>query len=213
MSAGGVLLLGNCGAGIRSASRVIWFDDAGAQKWVTFPGAGFSDAAAGDSGGNVLVTAASDYVQGGRTPGDLVGRWIAPDGVLAGDWLMIVPGNTAPSVLQTVIGGGVAVMQNGKWVAVVPPPCAPKSPPDWLVSRPDRDFHVVRGGKAYAFTSRIVPQAGSGGPSVEVVAPTGRSCGRFDTKGTATIVGADGSVIANSDGCTRRVWPGLLGTR
>ena len=72
-------------------------------------------------------------------------------------------------------------------------------PPDWLVSRPDRDFRVVRGGKAYAFTSRIVPQAASGGPSVEVVAPSGLSCGTFDTKGTATTVGADGSVIANSD--------------
>ena len=212
MSAGGVLLLGNCGAGIRSAGRVVWFDDAGAQKWATFPGAGFADAAAGDSGGNVLVTAASNYVQGGRTPGDLVGRWIAPDGTLAGDWFVIVAGNIAPSVVQSVIGG-VAVMQNGKWVAVVPPLGTPKSPPDWLASRPDRDFRVVRGGKAYAFTARIVPQAASGGPSVEVVAPSGLSCGTFDTKGTSATVGADGSVIANSDSCTRRVWPGLLGAR
>jgi hypothetical protein len=101
-------------------------------------------------------------------------------------------------------------MQNGKWVAVVPALGAPSSPPDWLVSRPDHDFRIVRGGKAYAFTSRIVPPA-SGGPAVEVVAPSGLSCGSFDTKGTAATVGADGSVIANSDSCTRRVWPGLLG--
>ena len=187
-------------------------DDAGAQKWATFPGTAFADAAAGDSGGNVLVTAISDYVQPARTPGDLVGRWIAPSGVLAGDWFVIVPGNTAPSFLQPAIEGGVAVLQGGKWVAVVPPLGAPKAPPDWLVSRPDRDFRVVRGGKAYAFTSRIVSQA-SGGPSVEIVAPSGLSCGTFDTKGTAATVGADGSVIANSDGCARRVWPGLLGTR
>jgi hypothetical protein len=144
---------------------------------------------------------------------DVVGRWIAPDGTLAGDWFVIVPGNAAPSVLQPMIGGGVAVMQNGKWVAVVPPLGAPKPLPDWLASRPDHDLRVVRGGKAYAFTSRIVSQAASGGPSVEVVAPSGLSCGTFDPKGTAATVGADGSVIANSDGCTRRVWPGLLGTR
>jgi hypothetical protein len=108
-----------------------------------------------------------------------------------------------------LIGGGIAVMQNGKWVAVVPPLGAPNPPPDWLVSRPDSDFRVVRGGKAYAFTSRIVLPA-TGGSSVEVVAPSGLSCGTFDTKGTAATVGADGTVIANSDSCTRRIWPGLL---
>jgi hypothetical protein len=172
-----------------------------------------SEAAAGDSGGNVLVTAASDTVQGGSTPGDLVGRWIAPDGSLAGDWFLIVGRNTAPSGVQPMIGGGVAVMQNEKWVAVVPPLGVPTSPPDWLVSRPDRDFRVVRAGKAYASTSRIGPQAPSGGASVEILAPSGISCGTFDTKGTATTVGADGTVIANVDGCTRRVWPGLLGIR
>ena len=212
ISAAGVLLLGNCGAGIRSAGRVVWYDDAGAQKWSNSPGLAFPlDATAGDSGGNVLVTAASDAVRG-RTPGDLVGRWIAPDGSLSGDWFVIVTGNTTPSTLQPLIGGGVAVMQNGKWVAVVPALGAPRSPPDWLVSRPDHDFRIVRGGKAYAFTSRIVAPA-SGGPSVEVVAPSGLWCGTFDTKGSAATVGADGSVIANNDSCARRVWPRLLGAR
>jgi hypothetical protein len=141
----------------------------------------------------------------------LLGRWIAPDGSLPGDWFVLVAGNAAPPVLQSLIGGGVAVMQNGKWVAVAPALGAPRSPPDWLASRPDRDFRVVRGGKAVAFTSRLDPPAASGGPSVEVVAPSGLSCGTFDTKGIAATVGADGSVIANTDGCTRRVWPGLLG--
>ena len=149
----------------------------------------------------------------GRPAGDLLGRWIAPDGSLPGDWFVLVAGNAAPPILQSLIGGGVAVMQNGKWVAVVPPLGAPKSPPDWLASRPDHDFRVVRGRKAYAFTSRIVPRGASGGPSVEVVAPSGLSCGTFDTKSTAATVGADGTVIANSDECTRRVWPGLLGAR
>jgi hypothetical protein len=212
-SAAGVLVLGNCGAGIRSASRVIWFDDTGAQKWTTFPGAGSSGAAAGDSAGNVLVTADGDVVQGGPKQGDLVGRWIAADGSLSGDWFVLVSGNTTSTVLQPTIGGGIAVMQNGKWIAVVPSLGAPASPPDWLTSRPDRDFRAIRGGKAYAFTSRIVPPAGSGGASVEVVTPSGKSCGTFDTKGTAATVGADGTVIANADACSRRVWPALLGAR
>jgi len=33
---------------------------------------------------------------------------------LAGDWFVIVRGNPAPEVLQSPIGGGVAIMQNGK---------------------------------------------------------------------------------------------------
>ena len=215
-SAGGVLLMGYCGSGLRSASRVVWYDDAGSQKWSTSVGGSPAptppSAAAGDDGGNVLITIASDAVAG-RPAGDLLGRWIAPDGSLPGDWFVLVAGNAAPPILQSLIGGGVAVMQNGKWVAVVPPLGAPKSPPDWLASRPDHDFRVVRGRKAYAFTSRIVPRGASGGPSVEVVAPSGLSCGTFDTKSTAATVGADGTVIANSDECTRRVWPGLLGAR
>lgn len=208
--------MGYCGSGLRSASRVVWYDDAGSQKWSTSVGGSPAptppSAAAGDDGGNVLITIASDAVAG-RPAGDLLGRWIAPDGSLPGDWFVLVAGNAAPPILQSLIGGGVAVMQNGKWVAVVPPLGAPKSPPDWLASRPDHDFRVVRGRKAYAFTSRIVPRGASGGPSVEVVAPSGLSCGTFDTKSTAATVGADGTVIANSDECTRRVWPGLLGAR
>jgi hypothetical protein len=215
-SAGGVLLIDQCGSGLRSGSGVVWYDDAGTKKWSISVGGSPApsppSAAAGDAGGNVLITISSDQVSG-RTAGDLLGRWIAPDGSLSGDWFVLVAGNSTTPVLQSLIGGGVAVMQDSKWVAVVPPLGAPKPPPDWLVSRPDRDFRFVRGGKAYAFTSRIVLPAAIGGPSVEVVAPSGLSCGTFDTKGTAATVGADGSVIANSDGCTRRVWPGLLGGR
>ena len=52
ISAAGVLLLGNCGAGIRSAGRVVWYDDAGAQKWSNSPGLAFPfDATAGWPGG------------------------------------------------------------------------------------------------------------------------------------------------------------------
>ena len=209
-SAGGVLVISYCGSGIRSASRVIWFDDTGAQRWSTFINAFPPDGATGDSAGNVLVTAASDAVMG-RAGGDLLARWMAPDGSFADDWFVIVRGNAAPAVLQSLIGGGVAVMQDGKWTAVVPPLAAAMAPPDWLASRADRDFRIIRGGKAYAFTFRIVNEPR--GSSVEVVAPSGLSCGAFDTNGYAATVGGDGTVIANIDACTRKVWPGLLGAR
>lgn len=209
-AAGGVLLIGFCGSGLRSVSRVVWYDDSGTQKWSNSvggsPAPSAPSAAAGDAGGNVLITIASDEVSG-RAKGDLLGRWIAPDGSLSGDWFVLVPGNATPPVLESLIGGGIAVMQSGKWVAVVPGLGAPRPPPDWLASRADHDVRIVRGGKAYAFTSLT----DSASASVEVVKPSGLSCGAFDAKGTATTVGADGTVIANTDSCTRRVWPGLLG--
>src|SRR5207237_934818 len=107
-SAGGVLLIGDCGSGLRSASRVVWYDDAGTLKWSTFMGGSpptTPSAAAGDAGGNVLITIASDAVSG-RAAGDLLGRWIAPDGSLSGDWFVLVAGNTTPPVLQSFIAGG-----------------------------------------------------------------------------------------------------------
>jgi hypothetical protein len=220
-SAGGVLMNERCGSGPTVGSRIVWYDDAGTQKWSTFISGSSGSAppepnsAAGDAGGSVLITTASDNVAG-RPAGDLLGRWIATDGSLSGDWFVIVAGNAAPPVLQSLIGGGVAVMQNGKWLAVVPPLGALQPAPDWLSSRPDQDFRIVRGRKAYAFTSQITapqPHGFSGGPLVEVVAPSGTSCGTFDTKGYAATVGGDGSVIANSDGCTRKVWLSLLGVR
>ena len=215
-SAGGAVLISFCGSGLRSSSRVVWYDDAGKANWSTFVDALPPSNAAGEVGGNVFITAASDSIPG-RTAGDLLGRWIGADGKLAGDWFVLVSGNNAAPVLQSLIGGGVAVMQNEKWIAVVPALGRPQAPPDWLTSRAGKDFRIVRGRKAYAFASRIIiapqPQGSNGGPMVEVVAPSGTSCATFDTKGTAATVGGDGSVIANTDSCTRRVWPGLLGAR
>ena len=211
-SAGGVLLTGTCGSGIRSASRVVWYDDAGAQKWLAWVDAFPVSSAMGDSAGNVLIAASSDAVPG-RPAGDLLGRWITPSGSVAGDWFVIVSGNAAPAVLHSKIDGGAAVMQDGKWVAVLPPLGIPQPPPEWLTSRRGQDFQIVRGRKAYAFTSLIVASGSPGGPSVEVVTPSGKSCGTFDTKGFAATVGADGTVVANTDNCTRKMWPGLLGQR
>jgi len=77
-----------------------------------------------------------------------------------------------------------------------------------LTSRPGLDPHIVRGGKAYAFT------ANGGGSEVEVTTPSGMSCGRFSVQGSNVSIEADGTVIGVSDnGCTRSVYPGLLGAR
>ena len=50
-------------------------------------------------------------------------------------------------------------------MAVLPPLGSPQPPPDWLAARSSRDFRIVRGRKAYAFTSRITapdPNGSSG---------------------------------------------------
>lgn len=89
------------------------------------------------------------------------------------------------------------------------PDSSPSAAPDWLASRAGLDLHIVRGRKAYAFT------ANGGGPEVEITTPSGMSCGRFSVQGSNVSIGADGTVIAvnGNGGCTRSVYPGLLGAR
>jgi hypothetical protein len=100
--------------------------------------------------------------------------------------------------------------------------------PAWLVARPGTQLHMARGGSAYA----VLPVGGqvpSCSQRLEVVAPTGASCGVVDFPIAAgscvtqpLAVGYDGTVIqqlpreleiqfgGRSASCTWRWWAGLL---
>jgi uncharacterized protein YodC (DUF2158 family) len=101
--------------------------------------------------------------------------------------------------------------------------------PDWLTARPDTRLHMARGGTAYA----MLPQPGATPPTcsqqIEVVAPSGKTCGTVTFTISATScrtksidVGYEGTVIqqlpsemeqqnaAGQTTCSWRFWPALL---
>lgn len=103
-------------------------------------------------------------------------------------------------------------------------------PPSWLSSRPAVAVHMARGGHAYAFFESVSRSVSPCAQRIEIVAPSGKSCGTAvfpigsaSCSITGTIdVGYDGTVIQalprelqrhNDDGtltCTWQSWPGFL---
>ena len=100
--------------------------------------------------------------------------------------------------------------------------------PDYLQSRPDTRLHMAHGGKAYAMLP--IPVQGDCTQRIEVLAPSGKSCGSAEfvlAAGSCTTsfidVGYDGTVVqqlpasmedhscpGNQCSCTWRWWPGFF---
>jgi hypothetical protein len=97
--------------------------------------------------------------------------------------------------------------------------------PDYLASRPDTRLHMAHGGKAYAMLP--VPAQGDCTQRIEVLAPSGKSCGSAAftiAPGSCTTnfidVGYDGTVVqqlpsskADAEGrfqCNWRFWPAVF---
>jgi hypothetical protein len=119
--------------------------------------------------------------------------------------------------------------QPAEWVGELDSGAAAVSPPpDWLTSRRDTKIHMAYGGRAYAFID-LPRSSTSCTQAIEVVAPSGKSCGKVDfaiqagTCNTSALdVGYDGTVVqllppeasaVGSDGkkqCTWRWWPALF---
>jgi hypothetical protein len=143
-----------------------------------------------------------------------------------------------------LIGGGLAVRRmdagtttsdderrTSQWLGVLASESnSMSSPPDWLASRPNTNMRLVMSGRAYAF-SPWAADAAVCDQSVEVVSPTGNSCGRqdFGVDGSACRtrelrLGLDGTVMqmlpadreqfvsgsAVVKTCTLRFWPAVL---
>jgi hypothetical protein len=118
----------------------------------------------------------------------------------------------------------------GQWVRAFPANARVSEPaPDWLARRPDTRLHIVREGRAYALLPAVAEDSPDCSQSIEVLAPSGTSCGsvRFQA-GTAACatrgisVGYDGTVVQQlpyalehcDEGehcsCTWRWWPAFL---
>lgn len=182
--------------------------------------------------GNTLVLTAEDAVT------DFRGQWVDHDGHAGPQFTGTADFGTDPFNVQLLlaprVGDGLFLGEgpprNG-WLAqfdsLAP---AVRSPPSWLSSRP-LQVHVARGGRAYAFFE--LPGTGDQPPCaqrIEIVAPSGRSCGTaaFPVAGASCTTrpnidaGYDGTVIQafppemqrhNDDGtvtCTWQSWPGFL---
>ena len=140
------------------------------------------------------------------------GRWLARDATPL-TWWFDLP---APSALDPLVEGGLAVRSDSNYVGVIPDGEARQTGlPDWLDSRASTKFASIRQGKAYASWA----SGSTCGPgSIEIVVPsTRKSCGclsvpDFSPSGS---IGVDGSVIvpqpAPQNGkCAYSLYPQLL---
>jgi hypothetical protein len=149
----------------------------------------------------------------------LAARWFGRDGAPLGPPFVAADGVTArgavvqPMALAPLAGGGLALRVNGAWVRRFEAPrLAGGPPPEWLAARPGRSIQVVRGGRAMAVApprrGEAFDVAAPCGADIEVLAPSGRSCGsaafpgaRCDGAGTlvggeaAPSIGLDGTVV------------------
>ena len=200
-SSGGAVVLTQCGSG-DGVTLVYRVDAAGHILWSLSFVSGVDQVASGDANGNTLVVTDPPF----PGPKPLRGRWIDGSGNYLTDWFDIQTSGANPFVVHSLIGGGAAVMQGEAWQAVLPSGGLPQAPPHWLASRPGTNISIVRGRRAYAFTSR------AGASKVELVSPAGNSCGSIDVGGANVIVGGDGTVFTQTgdNGCRRTWYPALL---
>ena len=155
-----------------------------------------------DDNGNILVVYHPPF-----PASPLAGFWFDGSGNRLGNPFNI-PETTGIGLftVHNLIGGGAAVMEGEVWRAVLPSGGLPQAAPDWLASRTGTNIAIVRGARAYAFTSR------AGASTVELVSPAGNSCGSIDVGGANVIVGGDGTVFTQTgdNGCRRTWYPALL---
>ncbi len=82
--------------------------------------------------------------------------------------------------------------------------------PDWLLDRTPRDFFLLPGGKGYAF------RAASTDRTIELRAPAGNLCGRWDRPELGNgplLIGRDGTLVVQDfrgPGCTFSWWTQLF---
>lgn len=162
--------------------------------------------------------------------GALRARWYDASGV------PLTPGFDAAGFdvgsLHLLLDGSIAISDGQAWRGVFRDGTASMDPPpDWLASRPATRLATIRGGRGYAVLP--VPGGQAAPTSLEIVAPTGESCGTValpppaqetgvTRSATALDVGEDGTVIQvedlQGDGavlgpgihCEFRWWPALL---
>ena len=163
----------------------------------------------------------------------VAGMWIDHDGA-AGPVFQALGPQSKPAQqvgfrLTQRVGSGLFIGAGGKWVAQIDSLATSTGPaPGWLQARPNTRLHMVHGGSGYA----VLPVPGTSGDcsqSVEVVAPSGTSCGTASfSAGSGNcdmkdiVVGYDGTVMQTFPDakekqcwfgactCTWQWWPGFF---
>ena len=185
----------------------------------------------------------------GQCSGCILGQWFERDGTaLTGSFTLIegfTPGPATWFDTAPLIGGGLAVRRvdarasgqlrgfTSSWLLTLDSgSTSGRSAPAWMTSRNNTNLALARGGRAYA----VLANGGDGErctQKLEVVSPSGNSCGSFDlamTNDGSTCdnwdlgLGLDGTVVQHlpaqleqaldSSGrtrsCTIRFWPAAL---
>jgi hypothetical protein len=178
--------------------------------------------------------------------GNVDAQWFSPDGAPLTDVFRIlsafVAGPATWFEMAPLLGGGLALRRmdasrpglltglHTKWLLTLSSGAASaQAAPDWLTSRPDTSLQPARNFRAYA----ILPMGAQGtacSQRLELLAPTGASCGAFDfpiAAGSCDTrdlrLGVDGTVLqklpcefesrvgdAGSRSNTLRFWPAAL---
>jgi len=206
---------------INHPSFVESYDEQLNLRWrVQVPDQGWYDMAV-DRAGRTLVLLVGN-MQTARNTVD--GIWIDRSGNASALFRVAGPFSEFPSQVSLTprVGSGLFIKNGAQWVGQIDSgSTAPMAPaPSWLQARADTLLHMVRGGTGYA----VFPSGNSSCPqAVEVVAPSGASCGAATFAPQATScrfthvrVGYDGTVsLGFSEGgktqCTWEWWPGFLG--
>jgi hypothetical protein len=168
--------------------------------------------------------------------GTLHGQWLDRSGNAGaafdlGDSLAPPPGDSFELYPRT--GSGLFVLRlaggHTTWLHQIDSLATAAAPaPDYLQARPDTRLHVAHDGQAYAMLP--IPAQGQCTQHIEVLAPSGKSCGSAEfalASGSCTTnfidVGYDGTVVqqlpdsmedhscaAANCSCTWRWWPGFF---
>jgi hypothetical protein len=207
------------------------YDDRARLRWRTeLPTPDAIVAVGVDRQGNTLalVDGSSRYGSG-----KLAGIWLDHSGT-AGEIFEAADIGPIPRavVLTPRVESGLLLQRgdDGRWIRQFDAFGPGQPPPSWLESRPSTTLHMARGGRAYAVIS---PPASAGAcqATIEVVAPSGKSCGTAVFPGeqgsfppgscaASLTVGYDGTVIQKLDErsagaggariCGFRWWTGFL---
>jgi hypothetical protein len=210
------------------------YDATGNIRWSTPVPLGGSLRTIGvDRQGQTLVLADGDSRFGAGT---LEGHWIDHSGQLSAPFFALQrPAGNVALVLSPQVGSGlflttryfVSGKRKGSWTAAfasLQPASSP--PPEWLTNRPDTTLRMAHGGKGYAVVPVLNDSAEGCTIDIEVVSPSGESCGKVHFPLTSAAcnrnglwVGHDGTVIQSAPGtcdevghcsCSWKWWPGFF---
>jgi hypothetical protein len=134
----------------------------------------------------------------------IAAQWVDHDGTAGAvfQWFGPRPFDTG-FFFEPRVGDGLFIASGGRWAAQIDSLATSTTPaPAWLQARPGTSLHMVRGGRGYAVLPATGADSASCSQAVEVIAPSGMSCGTASfSAGTgscttkAITIGYDGTVI------------------